>query len=100
MKNAIVGGPDTTIQIDGMYTGGYIRPANLKENRIDRRLAKSQNGKRRVVVIARDPKGRTISGVFKTEASSIRWLSSRVAKGSKIMADEASSWNDLRLGMK
>src|ERR1700682_2659094 len=36
------------VEVDGMYTGGYVKPANLKEHRRDRRLAVNQNGKRRV----------------------------------------------------
>lgn len=34
---------------NGAYFGGYVKPANWKENRRDRRLRKNQNGKRRVV---------------------------------------------------
>lgn len=33
---------DGEVEIDGSYYGGKIRPANLVENRIDRRLAKHQ----------------------------------------------------------
>jgi hypothetical protein len=95
MRGASVGGEGKTVEIDGMYAGGYVKPANLRENRVDRRLAKNQNGKRRVVVIAREREGRTIPGVFPTEASSVSWLASRVVKGSKIVADEATSWNSL-----
>jgi hypothetical protein len=69
--------------------------ANQKENRRDRRLAKNQNGKRKVVVIVRRRGGRTLPAVFKTEASAQSWIKARVAKGTTIMADEAASWNDL-----
>jgi transposase-like protein len=95
MKGARIGGEGETVEIDGMYTGGHIRPANLKENRIDRRLARNQTGKRKVVVIGRERDGRIISGVFKSEAESTGWLVSRVAKGTRLMADEAASWNPL-----
>src|SRR2546429_8381212 len=37
-----------------VYFGGYVKPANLKEHRIDRRFARNQNGKRKVVVIVRE----------------------------------------------
>src|SRR5580704_13681964 len=53
MKGARVGGEGETVEVDGVYIGGHIRPANLKENRRDRRLARNQSGKRQVVVIAR-----------------------------------------------
>jgi transposase-like protein len=95
MKGVHVGGDGEVVEIDGMYVGGHIRPANLKENRRDRRLAKNQTGKRKVVVIARERGGITLPAVFKTEAESVSWLSSRIAKGTKIVADEAPSWNSL-----
>lgn len=95
MKGARVGCDGCTVEIDGMHAGGHVRPANLKENRVDRRLARNQSGKRKVVVIARERDGKTISSVFKTEAQSVGWLTSHVAKGSNIVADEANSWNDL-----
>src|SRR6202022_4907022 len=41
----------------GGYFGGYVKPANLKEDRIDRRFARNQNGKRKVVVIVRERGG-------------------------------------------
>jgi transposase-like protein len=41
------------VQIDGAYFGGYVKPANRKEDRVDRRLARNQNGKRQVVVVSR-----------------------------------------------
>lgn len=95
MKGARVGGDGETVEVDGAYFGGHIRPANLKENRRDRRLAENQTGKRRVVVIAREREGRTVSGVFKTEGASVSWIRDRVAKGTNIVADEAASWNNL-----
>jgi transposase-like protein len=49
IKGAKVGGEGSAVEIDGMYVGGYVKPANHRENRRDRRLTKNQNGKRRVV---------------------------------------------------
>lgn len=95
MRGASVGGEGRTVEIDGMYAGGYVKPANLRENRVDRRLAKNQNGKRKVVVIAREREGRIVSGVFPTEIASTGWIAAHVAKGTQIIADEATSWNSL-----
>lgn len=61
-NNAMVSGE---VEIDGAYFGGHLRPANYKENRRDRRLAKNQNGKRRVVVILRERQGQTLPFVFR-----------------------------------
>lgn len=95
LRGVSVGGEGETVEIDGAYFGGYVKPANHKENRVDRRLAKNQNGKRQVVVIARERDGITLPAVFKTEASSTGWIAAHVAKGTQIVADEASSWNSL-----
>ena len=54
-------------EVDGAYFGGYVKPANLKEDRVDRRLAKNQSGKRKVVVVIRERGGETLPGVFKTK---------------------------------
>jgi hypothetical protein len=43
MKGRVVGGEGEEVAVDG----GYIKHANFKENRRDRRLAANQNGKRR-----------------------------------------------------
>ena len=83
------------MEVDGAYFGGHVKPANHKENRRDRRKAENQTGKRKVVVIVRERGGSTIPAVFKSEAASLKWIMSKVAPGTKIMADEASSWNDL-----
>ncbi len=52
------------VEVDGAYFGGHVRPANWKENRVDRRLAQHQTGKRRVVVVMRERNGMTLPFVF------------------------------------
>jgi transposase-like protein len=95
LKGMQVGGDGETVEVDGGYFGGYIKPANHKENRRDRRLAKNQNGKRQVVVVMRERGGRTLPAVFKSEAASLNFIMNRVGAGTRLMADEAASWNDL-----
>jgi transposase-like protein len=96
LKGMTVGGPGRTVEVDGMYAGGYVKPANHKENRRDRRLAKNQNGKRQVVVVMREREGRTLPAVFKSESAALGFIINRVAKGTEIVADEAAGWNDLQ----
>jgi transposase-like protein len=91
-KNAMVSGE---VEVDGAYFGGHIRPANYKENRRDRRLAKNQTGKRRVVVIMRERNGQTLPFVFRFEEESLDTIWSRVQPGSTIHADEAPGWDML-----
>jgi len=92
-----VGGEGREVAVDGGYFGGYVKPANLAENRRDRRLAINQSGKRKVVVVIRDKDGRTIPATFGSEAASINFIRSRVERGTTIQADEASSWDALNL---
>ncbi len=84
-----------TVEVDGAYFGGHIRPANLKENRVDRRLAQNQTGKRRVVVVARERKGRTVTTVTKKESDGVAFVAKVVSPGSVLHADEASHWDAL-----
>jgi len=83
------------VEIDGCYIGGYVKPANWKENRRDRRRAVNQNGKRRVVIVMRERKGKTLTFVAKTEDASVATLKDRIAVGSTVYADEASHWDQL-----
>jgi transposase-like protein len=83
------------VAVDGAYFGGHVRPANRRKDRIDRRLAVNQTGKRRVVVIAREKNGKTLPFVFKTEAESLATLGRRIKVGSTVHADEATHWDAL-----
>ena len=64
MKGRVVGGEGKVAEVDGGYFGGYVKPANLKEDRLDRRFARNQNGKRKVVVIVRERGGNSVPAVF------------------------------------
>lgn len=95
VKGAQLGGEGRTVEVDGGYFGGYVKPANHAENRVDRRKAVNQNHKRKVVVVIRERDGHTVPAVFKSEAASIAFIKGRVAKGTTVQADEASSWDRL-----
>ena len=95
LKGMRVGGEGETVEVDGGYFGGYVKPANHKENRRDRRLAKNQNGKRKVVVVMRERGGRTLPAVFRSESAALGFIVDRVAPATRVMADEAASWNGL-----
>jgi transposase-like protein len=81
------------VEIDGMYTGGHIRPTNYKKDRRDRRRSENQTGKRQVVIVARERGGNTLTFVTKSEDEGVRGLHDRIALGSTIYADEASHWD-------
>jgi transposase-like protein len=41
------------IHVDGAYLGGKVRPANKKEERVDRRLAENQDPNKRCILVMR-----------------------------------------------
>lgn len=92
MRGMVLNG---TVEIDGCYVGGHVRPANRKEDRVDRRLAENMNGKRKCVVVLRQREGRTLPFALTSEAEGVSLVRNRVAKGSIVHADEAASWDDL-----
>jgi transposase-like protein len=83
------------VEVDGAYFGGYIKPANMKENRLDRRSRYVRNGKREVVVVMRQRGGDALTSIFKVEYDSVKVIEQRVANGSTIYADEATGWDSL-----
>jgi hypothetical protein len=95
MRGRLVGGEGKTAEVDGGYFGGYVKPANLKEDRIDRRLASNQTGKRKVVVIIRERGGNSVPAVFGSESLAASFIRARIAKGTVVNADESGAWDDL-----
>lgn len=95
LKGRMIGGNGKTAEIDGGYFGGYVKPANLRENRIDRRFGRYQSGKRKAVVVIRERGGNTLPAVFRTEGQALNFIRSRITKGTVVSADESASWNDL-----
>lgn len=83
------------VEVDGAYFGGHVRPANHVEDRVDRRKAMHQTGKRKVVVTMRERDGSTLTHVFKSEAEAVPAIAARVEAGSTVHADEASHWDAL-----
>src|ERR1700730_5156580 len=95
MKGRVVGGEGKTAEVDGGYFGGYMKPANQKEYRRDRRLARHQNGKPKVVVIIRERGGNSVPAVFGSESQAASFIKARIAKGTTVHADEAGAWDGL-----
>jgi transposase-like protein len=83
-----------SIEIDSAYFGGYVKPANYKENRRDRRLIENQNGKRKSIVVVRERDGETASFVS-SERDAVPAVEKMVDAGSTIYADDATAWDKL-----
>ena len=89
---------DGHVEIDGAYFGGHIRPHNVAEKRVDRRLAKHQTGKRRVVIALRERVGRTLPFVTRSEADGVQLAIENVDRMATMSADEATHWDALHAG--
>jgi hypothetical protein len=100
LREAIANGTENEkasghVEIDGGYFGGYVKPANFKQNRKDRRLVANQSGKRRVVIVMRERNGKTLSFVSPSEDAAVPTIRERIANGSTVYADEAAHWDEL-----
>ncbi len=82
-------------EIDGAYFGGHVKPHNEAAKRVDRRTAEEQTGKRQVVVVMRERKGRTLPFVFDKESAAVPAIRERIPVGSIVHADEARGWDAL-----
>jgi transposase-like protein len=83
------------VEIDGAYFGGYVKPANRRVDRTDRRRKIHQSGKRQVVVVARERDGETLTHVARTEAAGVPFVLATIQHGSTVHADEAAHWDDV-----
>ncbi len=95
MKGWRLGGEGKEVEIDAGYFGGYVKPANRKENRVDLRLRRNQTGKRQAVIVMRERDGHTLPGAFPSEHAALSFIRSRIAKGTEISADDSTGWDTL-----
>ena len=95
LKGRVVGGEGKVAEVDGGYFGGYVKPANFRENRRDRRLA--PQSERQAQGGGRGPRTRRQFGSGRVQVGSQGdgFLCARVAKGTILNADEAGSWEEL-----
>src|SRR6201986_1364431 len=95
VRQTSVGGEGKKAEIDGGYFGGYVKPANLRENRRDRRLRQYQSGKRQCVGVVRERDGVTLPGVYRSEGEALDFIRRKIAPGTEVHADESGAWNPL-----
>lgn len=81
------------VEVDGAAFGGHVRPANLREKRVDRRLLGNRSGKRRVVVVLRQRGGRTVTRTFLREGQGVAFVRERTASGTVVSADAGMHWD-------
>jgi transposase-like protein len=89
---------DGTVEIDGAYFGGYVKPENVKADRKDRRLAMNRTGKRQCVVIMRERGGKSLPFVVRNEGDAVPFVRDHVGTLTTIHADEGTGWDALHAG--
>jgi len=84
-----------SVEMDGMYIGGSIRPENRREDRVDRR--KLVNPKKQCVLALRQREGRILATVVPGEQREPAWdlVRRHVQAPAELLADEAPGYNDL-----
>jgi transposase-like protein len=82
-----------TVEVDGAYFGGHVRPANARTDRVDRRLKAHRTEARRSVVALRQRDGRTLTDVSRHEADGIGFAQERIVAGTTVLADETPHWD-------
>jgi hypothetical protein len=85
----------TKMLVNGGYFGGYVKPANIKAHRRDRRFSRNQSGRREVVVVVRERGGNPVPAVFNSESQAALFIRAGIAKETVVHADEAASWDNL-----
>lgn len=81
------------VEVDGAYFGGYVKPANKKADRVDRRLSENQNGKKQCVVLMRERRGRSNVFVCESEAEGAKLILENLAPTAVVIGDESTAWN-------
>ncbi len=89
---------DGTVEIDGAYFGGYVKPENVKADRKDRRLSENRTGKRQCVVIMRERNGKSLPFVVRNEGDAVPYVRDHVGTLATIHADEGTGWDALHAG--
>jgi transposase-like protein len=87
-----------TVEIDGGWFGGFVKPENRKEDRKDRRLVANRSGKRQCVVIMRERNGRSLPFVVASEGDAVPFVRDYVGTLATIHADEGTGWDALHAG--
>ncbi|WP_239805154.1 IS1595 family transposase [Croceicoccus hydrothermalis] len=87
-----------SVEIDGAYFGGYVKPENVKADRKDRRLTANRSGKRQCVVIMRERGGKSLPFIVRNEGDAVPYVRDRVGTLATIHADEGTGWDALHAG--
>ncbi len=82
-----------TVEVDGAFVGGHVRPSNISLDRIDRRLRENRRAERRSVIALRERGGRILTDVFARESEGVAFANARIVPGSHVVADMIAHWD-------
>ena len=82
------------VEGDATYVGGYVKPANFKKHRRDRRKLANQSGKRQAITVLRQRGGRSRAFV-KTEKETAALMRDLVEIGTILIFDESKAFDGL-----
>ncbi len=82
-----------TVEVDGAFVGGHVRPMNRSSKRIDRRLRENRRADRRSVIALRERGGRILTDVCVRESEGVTFAKARIAPGSHVVADMIAHWD-------
>lgn len=83
------------VEVDGAFFGGYKKAANVQRTPSGNRRMYYKRGVRKVVVVARQRHGRTLTTIVNRESEAVFWLKRVIAKGSIVFADGAHAFDSL-----
>ena len=88
-----------TVEMDAMFLGDYVKPKNVKAERVDRRLAENQSGKRMAVMAMRERtlSSRTVAAAVPGEQVDVAWhlVKNHVARTAELRADQHPAYDEL-----
>ena len=100
LKGRVVGGEGKIAEVDSGYFGGYVKPANLADNRKDRRFAVNQSGKRKAVIIIRERDGNSLPAVFRIRRPSPEFHQVARREGHHRQRGRKPNWNESALPLR
>ena len=96
-----------TVEMDAAYVNKHVRPANKVEQRVDRRLAKNQNPKKRAIVVIRQraasgrgaDKTRTFMVNSENQKTTLKLALDNIDTSATIHADEHHAYDVLHAAL-
>lgn len=83
------------VEVDGAFFGGHRYHENKVRSGRVFRITRAARRNRRVVVVARERNGQTLTFVVKSEAQAVPLLAQRINREAVISCDGARAWNGI-----